>query len=100
MSTNSSSSNDSSSKDGYENENEEIISTPSLGDEEYGVDVDADQEQTNKVNSLCADLCCLCVPVCAETPNELFSRLSKWFLGNSDQFLSSMIGKLAASCAS
>jgi len=123
MSTTSYNSNDSSYKDGY---GHGIISAPSLGDEEYGTvksvektemsdnereriddtekpscdDANANQEQVNKVNSLCADLSCLCVPFCAKNPNDISSRLSKWFLGNSDQFLSSMIGKLAVSCAS
>jgi len=92
-----------------------VISTGgsrSREDEEYGdassvkkMDVPADtttyteeqeQEQTNKVNSLCADfnyfMCC-CVPTRVSGPGEVAGRFGRWFLGQSDQFISSIIGK-------
>ena len=56
------------------------------------------QEQTNKVNSLCADFnyfICLCVPR-ASGPGDMAGRLGRWFWGQSDQFISSIIGKQTA----
>ena len=56
------------------------------------------QEQTNKVNSLCADFnyfICLCVPR-ASGPGDMVGRMGRWFWGQSDQFISSIIGKQTA----
>ena len=54
------------------------------------------EQQTNQVNSLCADfnyfMCC-CIPTRASGPGEVAGRLGKWFFGQSDQFISSIIGK-------
>lgn len=102
-------SNDSSYKSSYyenrdDNDNEESPTDYHV-DEEYGdvsntkkmyenetLPMQDDQEgQSNAVNSLFADLSCLCVPTCATKPKEMGSRIGKWFLGNSDQFISSTI---------
>lgn len=100
-------SNDSSHKssyyvDSHDNDNEET--TTVYDDEEYG-DVSntkkmyenetlpMQDDQEGPVNSLFADLSCLCVPTCATKPKEMGSRIGKWFLGNSDQFISSTIGE-------
>ena len=98
-------SNDSSYKSSYyenrdDNDNEEIPTDYHV-DEEYGdvsntkkmYDNETLPMQDDAVNSLFADLSCLCVPSCATKPKEMGSRIGKWFLGNSDQFISSIIGE-------
>jgi hypothetical protein len=99
-------SNESSYKSSVRDENG-VISAGSGEDEEYGdvshvkkidesgygdADNEQEQEEISKVNSLCADLSCLCIPTLA-TKEEMTERVGKWFLGNSDQFISSIIGE-------
>lgn len=63
----------------------------------YAEELESDQvQQTNQINSLCADLnyfMCCCLPTKASGPGEVAGRLGKWFFGQSDQFISSIIGK-------
>ena len=63
------------------------------GDEEQEME---HVQQANQVNSLCADLnyfMCCCIPTKAKGPGDVAGRLGKWFFGQSDQFISSIIGK-------
>ncbi len=105
-----SNSNHSSYGGSVKDENGVISTGGSQDDEEYGdassvKKMDAadantydqqEEEQSNKVNSLCADfnyfMCC-CVPTRVTGPGEVAGRFGRWFLGQSDQFLSSIIGK-------
>mmetsp|Transcript_20385 Transcript_20385/g.43696 ORF Transcript_20385/g.43696 Transcript_20385/m.43696 type:complete len:698 (-) Transcript_20385:142-2235(-) len=43
------------------------------------------------VDSLLADLSCLCAPTCAKRPSEICGRSGGWALANADQFISSII---------
>mmetsp|Transcript_26890 Transcript_26890/g.41374 ORF Transcript_26890/g.41374 Transcript_26890/m.41374 type:complete len:626 (-) Transcript_26890:113-1990(-) len=111
MSTSYNSSNGSSYTGSVRGQNGVISTGGSCEDEEYGdvssvkkMDAPAStaayteqqeqaQEQTNKVNSLCADFnyfICLCVPR-ASGPGDMAGRLGRWFWGQSDQFISSII---------
>lgn len=53
-------------------------------------DDDSDGEE-RAVESLYADLSCLCVPTCAKRPKDICSRTGGWALANADQFISSII---------
>jgi hypothetical protein len=60
----------------------------------YGDDEqEQEQEQMSKVNSLFMDFSCCCFPTMVAGPKEVPGRVSKWFLGNSDQLISSIIGE-------
>ena len=51
--------------------------------------------ENRKVETLRADLSCLCVPTCAKSPFDICSRLGAWTIANADQFISSVIVALA-----
>ena len=52
-------------------------------------------DENRKVETLRADLSCLCVPTCARSPGDMCSRLGAWTVANADQFISSVIVALA-----
>lgn len=73
--------------------------TSKLGDEESNWEHEYDGEDNESieasgeraVESLYADLSCLCVPTCAKRPKDICSRTGGWALANADQFISSII---------
>ncbi|KAL7537628.1 hypothetical protein ACHAXR_007970 [Thalassiosira sp. AJA248-18] len=85
----------------YDVDNEKY-NVSKLGDEESaydgqldgtggdGVDSQLDEDE-RAVESLYADLSCLCVPTCAKRPKDICSRSGGWALANADQFISSII---------
>ena len=50
-----------------------------------------DSANESGVESLFADLSCLCRPTCVKGPREVCSRTGGWMLANADQFISSII---------
>lgn len=68
-------------------------------DDEFGYGADEHDElmlaENRNVETLRADLSCLCVPTCAKSPQDICSRLGAWTIANADQFISSVIVALA-----
>lgn len=64
-------------------------STPYNDSTPYGDASVADQDRG--VDSLAADLSCLCVPTRVRGPKELCARTGGWAIANADQFISSVI---------
>lgn len=54
-------------------------------------EVEGSMAEARGVESLYADLSCLCVPTCAKRPKDICSRSGGWALANADQFISSII---------
>jgi len=57
----------------------------------YQESTDSHDDGQRGVESLFADLSCLCVPTCAKHPKDICSRSGGWALANADQFISSII---------
>ncbi|KAL3760441.1 hypothetical protein ACHAWU_005976 [Discostella pseudostelligera] len=69
-------------------------------DDEYGGYGDNELDEVmnsekRKVETLCADLSCLCVPTCAKNPCDICSRLVGWTVANADQFISGVLVALS-----
>lgn len=60
----------------------------------YGNSTDFDSSQPPEergVDSLLADVSCLCMPTCAKRPGDICGRSGGWALANADQVISSII---------
>jgi len=65
--------------------------SPDGGEDVSYCDDGGGQSSERGVDSLLADLSCLCMPTCAKHPKDIFGRTGGWALANADQFISSII---------